>query len=386
MTGAAHAVPEDLGRASRRRAAGRHLPPLHRPPSRPRGHQPAGLRGPAADRPQGAPARRHPGRARPQRADQRPLPADRRRDLAAPGRHADRATAREFGVELFGMRDVRQGIVHVIGPEQGFTLPGTTIVCGDSHTSTHGAFGALAFGIGTSEVEHVLATQTLVQKKPEDDADQRRRRAAGRLHRQGRDPRHHRQDRHRRRHRLRGRVCRQRHPRPVDGRPDDRLQHVDRGRCPRRADRARTRRPSTTSRAGRWRPRAPTGSWPSAGGAPCPPTRVRVYDTEIRLDAATIEPQVTWGTSPQDVVPITGAVPDPKAADQRGPPPRHGALAGIYGPEARHADGAGQGRHRVHRLLHQRPDRGSARRRQAWSRASTSRRPCAPWSSPAPAS
>ena len=76
------------------------------------------------------------------------------------------------------MRDVRQGIVHVIGPEQGFTLPGTTIVCGDSHTSTHGAFGALAFGIGTSEVEHVLATQTLVQKTPEDDADQRRRRAA----------------------------------------------------------------------------------------------------------------------------------------------------------------------------------------------------------------
>ena len=72
----------------------------------------------------------------------------------------------EFGVQLFGMRDVRQGIVHVIGPEQGFTLPGTTIVCGDSHTSTHGAFGALAFGIGTSEVEHVLATQTLVQKKP----------------------------------------------------------------------------------------------------------------------------------------------------------------------------------------------------------------------------
>src|SRR5918912_4256115 len=72
---------------------------------------------------------------------------------------------REFGVQLFGMRDVRQGIVHVIGPEQGFTLPGTTIVCGDSHTSTHGAFAALAFGIGTSEVEHVLATQCLVTKK-----------------------------------------------------------------------------------------------------------------------------------------------------------------------------------------------------------------------------
>ena len=72
----------------------------------------------------------------------------------------------EFGITLFGMNDVRQGIVHVIGPEQGFTLPGMTIVCGDSHTSTHGAFGALAFGIGTSEVEHVLATQCLVQTRP----------------------------------------------------------------------------------------------------------------------------------------------------------------------------------------------------------------------------
>src|SRR5260221_11577290 len=73
--------------------------------------------------------------------------------------------AKEFGIEYFHEFDKRQGIVHVIGPEQGFTLPGTTIVCGDSHTSTHGAFGALAHGIGTSEVEHVLATQTLIQKK-----------------------------------------------------------------------------------------------------------------------------------------------------------------------------------------------------------------------------
>ncbi len=73
--------------------------------------------------------------------------------------------AKEFGIEYFDEHDKRQGIVHVIGPEQGFTLPGTTIVCGDSHTSTHGAFGALAHGIGTSEVEHVLATQTLTQKK-----------------------------------------------------------------------------------------------------------------------------------------------------------------------------------------------------------------------------
>ncbi len=72
---------------------------------------------------------------------------------------------KEFGIEYYGMDDVRQGIVHIIGPEQGFTLPGATIVCGDSHTATHGAFGALAFGIGTSEVEHVLATQTLVQAR-----------------------------------------------------------------------------------------------------------------------------------------------------------------------------------------------------------------------------
>src|ERR1700750_1983445 len=69
--------------------------------------------------------------------------------------------AKDFGIDYLAMDDIRQGIVHIVGPEQGFTLPGTTVVCGDSHTSTHGAFGALAFGIGTSEVEHVLATQTL---------------------------------------------------------------------------------------------------------------------------------------------------------------------------------------------------------------------------------
>jgi 3-isopropylmalate/(R)-2-methylmalate dehydratase large subunit len=77
-----------------------------------------------------------------------------------------RNNCREFGITLYDIHDPRQGIVHVIGPEQGYTQPGMTIVCGDSHTSTHGAFGALAFGIGTSEVEHVLATQTLLQSKP----------------------------------------------------------------------------------------------------------------------------------------------------------------------------------------------------------------------------
>ena len=73
---------------------------------------------------------------------------------------------KEFNIPYVPLLDSRQGIVHVIGPEQGFTIPGCTLVCGDSHTSTHGAFGALAFGIGTSEVEHVFATQTLIQKSP----------------------------------------------------------------------------------------------------------------------------------------------------------------------------------------------------------------------------
>ncbi len=88
--------------------------------------------------------------------------------------------AADFGVEYYDESDIRQGIVHVIGPEQGFTLPGMTIVCGDSHTSTHGAFGALAHGIGTSEVEHVLATQTLIQNKAQQHAGDGRRRACRR--------------------------------------------------------------------------------------------------------------------------------------------------------------------------------------------------------------
>ena len=141
-----------------------------------------------------------------------------------------RTNAAEFGIRLAPMGDRDQGIVHVIGPQLGLTQPGMTIVCGDSHTSTHGAFGALAFGIGTSEVEHVLATQTLPQYQPEaDGGDRRRRAAAGRLG-EGHHPRGHRPDRHRRRPGPRHRVPRQRHRGAVDGGPDDDLQHVDRGR------------------------------------------------------------------------------------------------------------------------------------------------------------
>ena len=113
-----------------------------------------------------------------------------------------RANCDEFGITLYPMGDPGQGIVHVIGPEQGLTQPGMTIVCGDSHTSTHGAFGALAFGIGTSEVEHVLATQTLPQRRPGTMAVTVDGELPAGRHRQGRDPRHHRPHRHRRRHRL----------------------------------------------------------------------------------------------------------------------------------------------------------------------------------------
>ncbi|MEC8197589.1 MAG: aconitase family protein, partial [Pseudomonadota bacterium] len=88
------------------------------------------------------------------------MPEDSRIQVAALDKNA-----RDFGIHYYPVSDIRQGIVHIVGPEQGWTLPGMTVVCGDSHTATHGAFGALAHGIGTSEVEHVLATQTLIQKK-----------------------------------------------------------------------------------------------------------------------------------------------------------------------------------------------------------------------------
>ena len=128
----------------------------------------------------------------------------------------------EFGVPVYSLGSDRQGIVHVIGPELGVTQPGMTIVCGDSHTATHGAFGALAFGIGTSEVEHVLATQTLVQNKPQVDAHPLRGRARPGRHREGPDPRHDRPDGRRRRGRPRRRVRRPGDRGALDGGPDDR--------------------------------------------------------------------------------------------------------------------------------------------------------------------
>ncbi|MGE0255224.1 MAG: 3-isopropylmalate dehydratase large subunit [Alphaproteobacteria bacterium] len=222
-----------------------------------------------------------------------------------------RENCRDFGVELYDMDDLRQGIVHIIGPEQGFTLPGTTIVCGDSHTATHGAFGALAFGIGTSEVEHVLATQTLPQRPaknllvevngalpPGVTAKDMILAIIGRLGTAGgtghvieyagsavRDLS------------MEGRmtVCNMSIEAGARGgmvAPDDKTWAYLKGR-----------------------PLSPTGAaWDAAVAywKTLPSDAGARFDRELRLAAADIPPQVTWGTSPQDVVPITGAVPDPE--------------------------------------------------------------------------
>jgi 3-isopropylmalate/(R)-2-methylmalate dehydratase large subunit len=222
----------------------------------------------------------------------------------------------EFGIELFGMNDVRQGIVHVIGPEQGFTLPGTTIVCGDSHTSTHGAFGALAFGIGTSEVEHVLATQTLLQRKPKTmritvdgelpvgvTAKDVILAIIGKIGTAGGTG-----------HVIEyaGSVIR---GLSMEGRMTVCNMSIEAGA------RAGLIAPDETTFAYlKGRPMAPEGAaWEQAVAwwRTLPSDPGAVYDTEIELRAEDIEPQVTWGTSPQDVVPIGGRVPDPsKVSDQ----------------------------------------------------------------------
>ncbi len=219
----------------------------------------------------------------------------------------------EFGVQLFGMNDVRQGIVHVIGPEQGFTLPGMTIVCGDSHTSTHGAFGALAFGIGTSEVEHVLATQTLIQKKPRSmritvdgelgfgvTAKDVILAIIGKIGTAGGTGYV---------VEYAGDVIR---GLSMEGRMTVCNMSIEAGA------RAGLIAPDATTFAYvKGRTMAPKGAaWEQAVSwwSTLPSDEGAAYDHEVELPASEIEPQVTWGTSPQDVAPITGRVPDPKAA------------------------------------------------------------------------
>jgi len=219
--------------------------------------------------------------------------------------------ARDFGVEYFNELDKRQGIVHIVGPEQGFTLPGTTIVCGDSHTSTHGAFGALAHGIGTSEVEHVLATQTLIQKKamnmlvqvdgtpaPGVGAKDITLAIIGEIGTAGGT----------------GSVIEYAGEAirglTMEGRMTVCNMSIEGG--------ARAGMVAPDEKAFAYlkgRPKAPQGAaWDAA---------VRYWETLrtdegahfdriVRLDAANLPPIVSWGTSPEDVISVTGAVPDPE--------------------------------------------------------------------------
>ena len=225
----------------------------------------------------------------------------------------------EFGIRLFGRRDPRQGIVHVIGPEQGLTLPGMTIVCGDSHTSTHGAFAALAFGIGTSEVEHVMATQCLPQKKTKSmrividgalqpgvfakDMMLAVIRTIGTAGGTGYTLE------------FAGSAVR---ALSMEGRMTMCNMSIEAG-----ARAGLVAVDETTLAYLRGRPSAPKGAlWDAAEAY----WRTLVsdddarFDAEVALDAATIAPQVSWGTSPEMVVDVGGVVPhlaDARDANQR---------------------------------------------------------------------
>jgi len=223
-----------------------------------------------------------------------------------------RANAAEFGVTLFPMGDPNQGIVHVIGPEQGRTLPGMTIVCGDSHTATHGAFGALAFGIGTSEVEHVLATQTLPQARPKwmsvsvegelpagSTAKDIVLAIIGRIGTGGGIG-----------HVIeyRGSAIR---ALSMEGRMTVCNMSIEAGA------RAGLVAPDDTTFAYlEGRDQAPKGkAWEAAldDWRTLRSDEGAEWDTEIVLDAAAIKPQVTWGTNPGQVLSIDDAVPSPDA-------------------------------------------------------------------------
>ncbi len=225
--------------------------------------------------------------------------------------------AKDFGIDFYDMADKRQGIVHIVGPEQGFTLPGMTIVCGDSHTSTHGAFGALAHGIGTSEVEHVLATQTLIQKKAKNM----------RINVNGEIPEHvtakdiilaiigeigtaggtgHVME-------YAGEAIRNL---SMEGRMTVCNMSIEGGA------RAGLIAPDeTTFEYIQGRPRAPKGAaWDMALAywKTLFTEDDAVFDKEITLNASDLPPIVTWGTSPDNVVSITGNVPNPDEVEDPG--------------------------------------------------------------------
>ena len=228
-----------------------------------------------------------------------------------------RQNAADFGVPIFDMDDLRQGIVHIIGPEQGFTLPGQTIVCGDSHTSTHGAFGSLAFGIGTSEVEHVLATQTLLQRPAKNmrvlvegdlpvglTAKDLVLAVIGKIGTAGGTG-----------HVIEycGKAIRDL---SMEGRMTVCNMSIEAGA------RAGLIAPDETTFAYiKGRPMAPkAGAWEQALAwwKTLPSDPGAHYDREVTLSVADIAPQVTWGTSPEDVLPVTAVVPGPDSARDEG--------------------------------------------------------------------
>ncbi len=225
--------------------------------------------------------------------------------------------AKDFGVPYYGMDDIRQGIVHIIGPEQGLTQPGMTIVCGDSHTATHGAFGSLAFGIGTSEVEHVLATQTLVQRP----AKNMRITVDGKVG-PGVTPKDvilaiigkigtaggtgHVVE-------FAGSVIRDM---SMEGRMTVCNMTIEGG-----ARAGLVAPDEKTFEYVKGRPQAPKGAaWEAAVAywKTLPSDPGAKYDTEIFLDAKDIQPMVTWGTSPEDVLPIGAVVPNPADVKDEG--------------------------------------------------------------------
>ena len=225
-----------------------------------------------------------------------------------------RRNCKEFGIELFDVDSKQQGIVHIIGPELGFTKPGMTIVCGDSHTSTHGAFGALAFGIGTSEVEHVLATQCLPQSKPKTFRISVEGELPRRRHAKDIALGHHRSHRHRRRHRLRCRVCRLRHSLAVmEGRMTVCNMSIESGA------RAGMIAPDETTFAYlKGRPQSPQGRSVGRGRRTLEVVALRSR-CEVRSRTGhrrpkELTPFVTWGTTSWHGGICHGAVPTPAAA------------------------------------------------------------------------
>ena len=265
-------------------------------------------------------------------------PADRStRSAARAARAARERTARDFGIQLHGSASPQQGIVHVIGPELGLTQPGMTIVCGDSHTAR------TARSARWRSASAPARWSTCSRRSACCSAGRRRFevRVEGKLqpgrHGQGHHPGADRAHRHRRRHRPRHRVPRLGDPRAVDGRADDRLQHVDRGRRARRPDRARRHDVRVPRRAGRTRRRARRGTRRSRAGGSCRPTTAPRSTATITLDAAALEPMITYGTNPGMGIPITAPRPGPRRAGRCAQRDSLREGAGVHGPRARQA-------------------------------------------------